>query len=1666
MTRAIPVPCRARIHAFILTVGMGMLLSQSAWPISDPRVPDPDRPNAYDLIKRPGNDQVEITDKQVNRAGEREMEQQAVLEGTHRLPSSYEFERVKRYFDNPRLLLLDIAMTRGYENPERWGESPGEWLRVLSKALPDVGVGVGWIGIGFGSSLRGGLELYAESIEEHDRRAILTLMQNNVGGIYGIARDATIIEIEVDREIRLRQMMNGPLKAHPAKMDVGRSFTQVKGSSAGHERTQAIAAIRKEGMFGWMGRSDLRAIRPGGVHDWHGLHGALARIEEAQAHGEADTEEVRTLIAKVVQIQQQQVATLRKEQEKAKESLAQDDVAYYVHGKSWEDIRRGHTRDRAQHRLQQAKQRLALLDPNADEAQREQLNTEVKNAKALIKGIRKDQTRTDALRTWAKIQAYTHAAVAVSRLIPDRDIQEGVWMMSEAVNIGGQVAMAVSAGFHPAQIASVAGSMNRLIQWYRGDPSQEQLVSWSLEAIGEGINLLRRDVAQVEQQVGLLHHDFRAFAYHTRMALSNVQGNQVKIRQEAREQYENIEARVAAAELEIEATWSQAFAKNSALEAKAMLNLVRNWRQRPLSREVTACLLEQECTDDASDEIEKYYAKMQELAERFMEEYERRGRDFRTLTGTEAKATLQMPVEQRNVDMGTVVSWLLQQSGLASDDERIVWPSDAKGTPGADQRSLRWLTLYMAFAHLMPIRTTEGEIIADGNVARMCSAANGMQARRDRLVAVRDLATSVYVSKLSEVRSAMLHKMNRLENDAYKKFGALLRGRKVLETPPDAIRHAAESTLRHAGFFDEVSGPPSNGGKCIREERVEDPEACDTEQWMKDEGELSDGAKATYGFLGPLTFGVTWVIGYIHGKVKKKRVKKEQQLRQSCPRKYKRFKQVCKWSAVGDKDLAIAALKSTQQSEWEHALGSITEAMRRDLTLARLALDTVMRETLGRALGHNEDYAAVRRALATMPDGHGRWTLHGTTRADPATAFRWLRETMTERMPDGNDPVQTVRLLAKWSEGEAPDQRRLGDYVSRAQLPQCETDVEGEARRANAETQRRIELAEWSEKEKEDATHETPTAVETTHEPPRLTIVRVAEASGRTSSSESMGSPVIVETPGTAGLPSIGLPTVMQMLNMDANKEQTANWPGRNGTPRASAQLFTSAAAMPSAKTVTEKHKDGQEAGMQRIASARAQWQLEHLMREVSGGNTHRNQSKVVDCMPEWVWMTMERPQNHASQGRLGTEFHGPEVDPNALGIVYEEKEPRKRVRCTTMGGAAPTLAGHWRMHRAPTWAEWTESAPEGGRLPQVVHFADVQNVNVAREDQERVRKTSANAVARAETNHEKAQQPAEVMENSVGAKQAASVADEAERLRTRAETDATGSSDGAQEKTLLSRVILKVETWWGDDSDEAGEPEIPRAAEAHAHAKTSGRTDSKDQGDRLERRVIQATKDGVAQHPRNEAAVAVSTLADVSDRTALAACRDGRMKKWTRIVLKHMPSPSGLEGEPTILEYARECDALRNAVRRYHWTTDADTRRVEDDSWWLTLAQATGNAYATPKSAGPACRIVRSQWADTTTRGWRRREGAATVRLPLPEGKDSPAVDDPLEQIRAILVQSQSQPDLRVPGQCLTRRTATLVPVDKSAHPIRTVGGEAHSRGAEMFSTHPVSTAFVNRWD
>ena len=1517
--------------------------------------------------------------------------------------------------------------------------------------VPDVGVGVGWIGIGIGSSLRGGLDLYAESIEEHDRRAILTLMQNNMGRVYGIARDATIIEIEVDREIRLKQMMNDPLKAHPAELDVGQSFTQMEGSSVGHDRTKAIEAIRKEGMFGWMSKGDLHAIRPGGVHDWYGLHGALARIEEAQAHGEADTEEIRTLITKVVRIQQQQMATLRKEQETARQRVAQDGVAHYVHGKSWGDIRRGHAMDRAQHRLQWAKQRLALLDPNAGEVQREQLNTEVKNAKALIKGIRKDQIRTDARRTWAKIQAYTHAAVAVSRLIPDRDIQEGVWIMSEAVNIGGQVAMAVVVGLNPAQIASIAGSMNRLIQWYRGDPSQEQLVRWSLEAIGEGINLLRRDVAQVGQQVGLLHQDFRAFAYYTRTALSDVQGGQLKIRQAAREQYENIEARVAAAELEIEAAWSQALAKNAALEAKAMLNVVRNWRQRPLSREVVACLLEQECTDDASDEIEKYYIKMQELAERFMEEHERRGRDFRTLTGTEAKAALQMPVDQRNVDMGTVVSWLLQQSGKASDEERIVWSSDAKGTPGADQRSLRWLTLYMAFASLMPIRTTKGEIIADGNVARMCSAANGMQARRDSLVAIRDLATSVYVSKLSEVRSTMLHKVNRLENDVYKRFGALVQGRRVLETRPDAIPHSTESALRYAGFFKRVLGPPSNGGQCLRHERVEDPRACDTEQWMKDEGELSRGAKLFYGVLGAVTAGIGWFAGARHKKAKRNRVKKAQRLRQSCPYEYKRYKQVCTLTEVGDERLAITALKSTQRSAWEHASGSITEAMRRDLTLARLALDTVMRETLGRALSHDEGYAAVRRALATMPDGHGRWTLHGTTRADPATAFRWLRETMTDRMPDGNDPVQTARLLATWGEGAAPDQQRLGDYVSRGQLPQCETDIEGEARRANAETQRRIALAEWSKEEKEDAPQETLAVVEETHEFPQLTIVRVAEASGRTPSSESMASPVIVDAPGTAGLPSIGLPISVQMPNMSAIEGQAAHRPGRNGTPRTNTPLFKSGSAPPNAKAVAEERGDGQGTGMQRPTSLGAQWHVEHLRREVSAENMHRSRSDVVDCMLDWMWMTMERPQNHASDGRLGTEFHGPDVDLDASGIANEEQAPHKRVRCMTMGGAAPTNAGHWRLHGVPAWAEWTESESFGGRLPKAEHFADVQDVDIASEAQEHDGKTPANAVARAETNHGKTQQPSRAIEVSAGAKQPAIAAGEAKRFPMSGDTDATGPSEEAQEESFLSNVILKVKTLWGDEGDQSGEPETPRSAEALAHAETSSSTDSKDHGNRLERRVIQATNDGLAQHPRDEAIVSVSTPVDVSDRTALAACRDGRMKKWTRIVLKHMPSPTGLEGEPAILEYARECDALRNAVRRYHWTTDADTRQVEDDSWWLTLAQATGNAYSTPRPAGPSCRIVRAQWADNATRGWRRREGAATVRLPIPDGKDSPRVDDPLEQIRAILVQSQSQPDLQVPGQCLTRRLGRIVPAYEGAHPVRTAEREAHSGGDPM---------------
>ena len=1657
MTTAIPVPCRARVHAFILTVGMSILLSQPAWAISNPRVPvsDPDRPNVYDLAKNPVNGQVEIIAEQINRALELEMEQEAVLEGTNTLPSAYEFERVQRYFDNPRLLLLDIAMTRGYENPERWGESPGEWLRALSKVLPDVGVGVGWIGIGIGPPLRGGLELYAESIEEHDRRAILTLMQNNMGEIYGVARDATIIEIEVDREIRLKQMMNDPSKAHPAEMEVGQSYTQLDGSSIGRDRTKAIEAIRKEGMFGWMSKGDLHAIRPGGVHDWHGLHGALARIEEAQSRGEADTEEIRTLIAKVVRIQRQQVATLRKEQEQARQRLAQDDVAHYVHGKSWGDIGRGHALDRAQHRLQQAKQRLALLDPNADEAQREQLNTEVKNAKALIKGIQKDQIRTDARRTWAKIQASTHAAVAVSRLIPDRDIQEGVWIMAEAVNIGGQVAMAMAVGLNPAQIASVADSMNRLIQWYRGDPAQEQLVRWSLEAIGEGINLLRRDVAQVGQQVGLLHQDFRTFAHHARMALSEVQGGQVKIRQEAREQYENIVKRVATAEREIESIWIQALAKNAALDAMAKLNLVRNWRQRPRAREVIACLLEQECTDDASDEIEKYYEEMQELAERFMEEYERRGRDFRTLTGTEAKATLQMPLEQRNVDMGTVVSWLLQQSGLASDDERrIVWPSDAKGTPGADQRSLRWLTLYMAFASLMPVRTTEGEIIADGNVARMCSAANGMQARRDRLVAVRDLATSVYVSKLSEVRSAMLHQMNWLENDAYKRFGALVRGRRVLETRPDAIGHSPERALRHAGFFRRDSGPPANGGQCVRNERVEDPQACDTEQWMKDEGELSHGAEVAYGFCGVVTLGICWIARGLHSKAKRNRVKKAQRLRQSCPYKYKRYKQVCTLTEVGDYSAAITALKSTQQSAWEHASGSITEAMRRDLTLARLALDTVMRETLGRALSHDEDYAAVHRALATMPDGHGRWTLHGTTRSDPATAFRWLRETMTDRMPDGNDAVQTARWLATSGEGAAPDQRRLGDYVSRGQLPQCETDIEGEARRANAETQRRIALAKWSKEEKEEASQGAPAAVEETHEPPQLTIVRVAEASGRTPSSESMASPVIVDVPGTAGLPSIGLPSSVRMPSTRAIAGQAAHWPGVNGTPRTNTPLFKSGSAPPNAKAVAEERGDGQGTGMQRPASVGAQWHVEQLRREVSAENMHPSRTDIADCMPEWVWMTMERLEDHASDDdRLGTAFHGLDVDPDAPGIVHEEQDPHKRVRCMTMGRGAPTNVRHWRVHEAPAWAEWTESELDGGRLPKAERVAEVRNVHIVREEQVHDGKTPAKAFARAETNHGKAQQPSRAKEDSAGAKQPAIAAGAAKRPPTSGDTDATGPSEEAQEKSFLSKVIFKVKTLWGGKGDESGEPEFSRSAEALARAGTSGGTDGKDHGNRFERRVIQATKAGAAQHPSDEAIVSVSTPMAVSDRTALTACRDGRMKKWTRIVLKHMPSPTGLEGEATILEYARECDALRNAVRRYHWTAGADTRQVEDDSWWLTLAQATGNAYATPRPAGPSCRIVRAQWADNATRGWRRREGAATVRLPIPEGKDSPRVDDPLEQIRAILAQSQSQPDLRVPGQCLTRRLGRIVPtVYEGTHPIRTVGGGNHSGGDPMF--------------
>ena len=121
MTTAIPMPCRARVHAFMLTVGMGILLSQPAWAISNPRVHDPDRPNMYDLGTRPVDGQVEITAEQVNSALERDVEQNAVLGGTNTLPSAYEFERVQRYFDNPRLLLLDIAMTRGVREPGALG---------------------------------------------------------------------------------------------------------------------------------------------------------------------------------------------------------------------------------------------------------------------------------------------------------------------------------------------------------------------------------------------------------------------------------------------------------------------------------------------------------------------------------------------------------------------------------------------------------------------------------------------------------------------------------------------------------------------------------------------------------------------------------------------------------------------------------------------------------------------------------------------------------------------------------------------------------------------------------------------------------------------------------------------------------------------------------------------------------------------------------------------------------------------------------------------------------------------------------------------------------------------------------------------------------------------------------------------------------------------------------------------------------------------------------------------------------------------------------------------------------------------------------------------------------------------------------------------------------
>lgn len=1024
-----------------------------------------------DLRKMQQNAEDQVSQqKKWEVARQRRLEQEAILEGTRQEPSLYEIQRVMGYFKDTPRLLSDLAMTQGYKHPGRWGSSPGEVQRILSKLLPDVSLKVKGVDFGLGSTIRGALELSAEGAQQYEERAVLDVILQNLDGAYAAAKQATAIEIEIARAEE-RARIAGELEPWQRLEDDAASWkaqlggaTSVEGSVQGEALRAIVKAQRERGVMAWQSDDEILRSDVSGTAHWISLHKAVRELRDAQRQETLSDALLMEQTQVMVEVGKRALGELKEREARETEALERDDTARYVKGESEGDIQRENALRRATSIQKAAEDHLTKLGENATPTDRAYYEAMVRNAKRRADGIRKQQRDTDAYRAFAQVQAVTHAAVAVSQLIPDRDVQEAVWLISETVNIGGNVALAaVTGGPTPQNIAAIATSVGRIVEWYQGKPSQDALIQWSLEAIGESIALVRRDIAQVSSQIALVHEELSRLAYQSRRALTGIRNGQTAMRSEVLAQFDTLRDRMEVLALEREEQWTRVLDKEVESEVGEVLGRFHNWRERPgLKEDILACQLEQHCSERAQQALEDFYRTKQKIAEKFKTEQGERGRDVRSLSTAEAKAALTVPLAERRIDLGSAVLWLLETNGSPITAAHREWVAESTGVSGADARSARWLDLYFKLTPLTPIRTPEGTIIRDRNIGAFCAVANSMATRRSRLETLPSLAMTTYVEKLATVRDQIVTELDEIAAQFDTRFGALVPSGEGARVRPEVIGSGHEEAVyRRLGFYeDEVIThlKGSMSGECLNDNRIEDPEMCDFARWKRD---ALIGSRDASNFVGVLMRLVTMPVQAILDRRRENAIEEEQRFRQSCPVLYKRYRTMCTTIRIGSPARAVAALAEAQQQVVQHLLSRVSLEERRQLTLARLVLDTIMRETLGAALEHGEEYAHLRRLLARLPDGDDRWILMRLAHTEPHEVFAWLDRTVREDLPKAQDPVQSVALIAGWASGsDAPD-RTLGDWVNRAQLERCETAEEGNARRAVHERVLRDELFRW-----------------------------------------------------------------------------------------------------------------------------------------------------------------------------------------------------------------------------------------------------------------------------------------------------------------------------------------------------------------------------------------------------------------------------------------------------------------------------------------------------------------------------------------------------------------------------------------------------------------------------